>query len=101
MTILLPSGASGSGKNPPARAGEGEGPPFNCGLVYIRRLSYELQAPNRTAFFPATIGAELEEILLAIRLCCGIRVSLEPNQSCTEACRPQFCRPRIPRCRGK
>jgi hypothetical protein len=76
MTILLPTGANGSGKTHRREPARGKGPPLNCGLVHIRRLRYELQAPNRKAFFPATIGAELEEILLALRLCRGIRVSL-------------------------
>jgi hypothetical protein len=82
-------------------------PPCNCGLVHIRRLRFKLEGSNRTPFsrrpplFPATPGAEHEEILLAFRLCCGPRISLEPNwsldpkQFCTEACRPRFRRSRI------
>ena len=46
MTILLPTGASGSGKTRQREPARGKGPPFNCGLVHIRRLRYELQAPN-------------------------------------------------------
>jgi hypothetical protein len=48
-------------QNPPARTANGEGPPFNCGLVHIRRLRYELQAPNRKAFSRPSLEPNLKQ----------------------------------------
>jgi hypothetical protein len=49
MTIFLSTGARGSGKAR-WREPEGKRPPFNCGLVHIHRLRFELQASIRKAF---------------------------------------------------